>query len=106
MPVAIVKDGKPAVTLHVNAPISDQTIPIVERVANRMTEEELAMRVLHTAVEEFNYHIQKMSGTALEVKIRSAANGPVMSWDITAANSMTSTLSKPQLSVPPGMLRG
>ena len=64
MPVASVKDGKPAVTLHVNAPISDQTIPIVERVANRMTEEELAMRVLHTAVEEFNYHIKKMSGTA------------------------------------------
>ena len=57
--LTIVKDGKPAATLHVNAPISDQTIPIVERTADKMAKDELAMRVLRTAVDDFNYHIKK-----------------------------------------------
>ncbi len=91
--LTIVKDGKPAATLHVNAPISDQTIPIVERTADKMAKEELAQRVLRTAVDDFNYHIKKMSGATLDVKIRAAANGPAIFLEIAPGEPDQFTIS-------------
>ena len=80
--LTIVKDGKPAAALHVNAPISDRQIPIWGNAADKMTAEELATRVLRSAVDDFNYHMKKMSGTKLDVNIRTAAKGPAIVLEI------------------------
>ncbi|MBE6362862.1 MAG: DUF4838 domain-containing protein [Lentisphaerae bacterium] len=72
----IVQNGKPAATIHVNAPVSDKEIPITERAIQKLSREELDKQILHTAVKDLNYHIKKMSGTELPVKYRTAANAP------------------------------
>ncbi len=71
--LTIVKDGKAAAALHVNAPVSEHKIPLTGAAADKMPSEELALRVLRTAVEDFNYHIKKMSGTEIPVKYSTAA---------------------------------
>ena len=71
--LTIVKDGKPAASLNVNAPVSENRIPLTGAAADKMPADELALRVLRTAVEDFNYHIKKMSGTEIPVKYSTAA---------------------------------
>ena len=71
--LTIVKDGKAAAALHVNAPVSENKIPLTGAAADKMPSEELALRVLRTAVEDFNYHIKKMSGAEIPVKYSTAA---------------------------------
>ena len=72
----IVQNGKPAATIHVNAPVSDKEIPITDRGIQKLSSEELDKQILHTAVKDLNYHIKKMSGTELPVKYRTSANAP------------------------------
>ena len=59
----LIKDGKPLATIHVNVPISDEGVPFNDRVADKLTEEELAKQTMRTAVDDLNYHFKKMSGT-------------------------------------------
>ena len=72
----IVQNGKPAATIHVNAPVSDKEIPITEGGIQKLSSEELDKQILNTAVKDLNYHIKKMSGTELPVKYRTSANAP------------------------------
>ncbi|MBR7107272.1 MAG: DUF4838 domain-containing protein [Lentisphaeria bacterium] len=83
--LTIVKDGKSAATIYVNAPISDKTIPIVGSTADKMAEDELAKRVLRTAVDDFNYHIKKMSGAKLPVVCNTKPAGNAISLEISKA---------------------
>ena len=74
--LTLVNDGKPAATIHVNAPVSKKPLPLTESAAQKLQDDELAKRILHTAVTDLNYHIKKMSGTELPVKYRAAADTP------------------------------
>lgn len=66
--VTLVRDGKPVGVICVNVPISDEIVPFNEKVADKLSEEELAKRTLRTAVNDINYHFKKMSGAELEIK--------------------------------------
>ena len=71
----LIKDGKPQATIHVNVPISDTGVPFNDRVADKLSEEELAKQTMRTAVDDLNYHFKKMSGTVLPVKYNEKPSG-------------------------------
>ena len=64
----LIKDGKALASIYVNTPMAKEGIPFNEKVADRLSEKELAERTLRTAVDDLNYHFKKMSGTTLPVK--------------------------------------
>ena len=70
--LTIVKNGKAAAVIYVTTPIADKGIPYREKNAERTPRELLAKQVLRTAVDDLNYHIKKMSGAKLEVKLEKA----------------------------------
>ena len=74
----LIKDGKPQATIYVNVPISDQGVPFNERVADKLTEAELAAQTMRTAVDDLNYHFKKMSNTVLPVKYNAKPSGPAI----------------------------
>ncbi len=71
--LTIVKDGKAAATIQINAPVTEKGIPLKARTIGKLPKSELAKRVLRTTVDDLNYHIKKMSGTVLPVRTGSAA---------------------------------
>ena len=71
----LIKDGKPLATIHVNVPIADVEVPFNDRVADKLSEEELAKQTMRTAVNDLNYHFKKMSGTVLPVKYNENPSG-------------------------------
>ena len=71
----LIKDGKAAAVICVNAPVAREGIPFNEKVADRLSEKELAERTLRTAVDDLNYHFKKMSGATLPVKYNCTTQG-------------------------------
>ncbi|OGV73597.1 MAG: hypothetical protein A2269_09030 [Lentisphaerae bacterium RIFOXYA12_FULL_60_10] len=54
MAVSLVEDGKPLARIYVNLPAPTQTLTS-------------AQQTLQTAIDDLNYHLEKMSGTTLEI---------------------------------------
>ena len=80
--LTLVKNGKAAATILVNAPIADVGIPYREKNAEKLTRDELAGQVLRTAVDDLNYHLKTMSGATLPVAYNSDLKTPVLVLEI------------------------
>ena len=80
--LTLVKNGKPAATILVNAPIANEGIPLRERQSEKLSRDVLAQRVLRTAVDDLNYHLKAMTGTTLPVAYNTNLKTPVLVLEI------------------------
>ena len=80
--LTLVKNGKAAATILVNAPIADTGIPYRERNAEKLSREELSRQVLRTAVDDLNYHLKAMSGATLPVAYNTDLKTPALVLEI------------------------
>lgn len=74
----LIKDGKPQAAIYVNVPVADVGVPFNDKVADKLSEAELAAQTMRTALDDLNYHFKKMSGTVLPVKYNEKPVGPAI----------------------------
>lgn len=74
----LIKEGKPQAAIYVNVPVADVGVPFNDKVADKLSEAELAAQTMRTALDDLNYHFKKMSGTVLPVKYNEKPVGPAI----------------------------
>ncbi len=71
----LVKDGKPAAVIYVEAPLSYESLPLLAAEIDKLGNTEQQKRILGAAVKDLNYHLKKMSGAELPLAGQAPAAG-------------------------------